>query len=90
MSTPWWETTSTFHERKDGKFTEARVLADGSVRELRSAMGRTEEEVTCPFCGDETHCYRWSRWGSGKRCETCRAVLGGWVATRVVSERPAG
>jgi hypothetical protein len=64
--------------------TEREFREYESVRPGRSRMGRTEDLVTCPFCGDEVWTYRWSRWGSGKRCR-CGALLGGYGATRKVS-----
>lgn len=56
-----------------------------SVREVSSRMGRTEDAVVCPFCDDEVYTYRWSRYGSGKRCR-CGAILGGYGAFR---DKPA-
>lgn len=30
--------------------------------------------VTCPYCGTEAICHRWSLAGSGKRCNLCGAI----------------
>lgn len=68
---------------RDGK-TEALPLVD--VTETRSYMGRTQDDVTCPWCGATTSTYRWSRAGSGKRCSGCDAILGSSLAFRKVRE----
>jgi len=44
--------------------------ATQSVREF----GRSKDLIACPFCQVHVWAYRWSRAGSGKRCQ-CGAIL---------------
>lgn len=50
----------------------------------RSEMGRSTEDVECPFCHTVTMTYIWSRCGGGKRCQ-CGAVLRRITADKKVS-----
>ena len=52
---------------------ERRPLA--IIEQVSNEFGRVADNVTCPFCLTVVLCYRWSRYGGGKRCPGCRALL---------------
>lgn len=45
-----------------------------TMRDGRSAMGRSTVIITCPWCQADTEAYVWSLAGSGKRCVKCGAL----------------
>ena len=71
---------------------EEKRLADGVV-EVRSTFlydnaehGRSYYVVRCGFCQDTFRAYKWSLRGGGKRCPSCKALMGStgqtfqWIA----------
>lgn len=60
---------------------EVREYTRVSQLDGKGRMGRVQDVLDCPFCNDRVRTYRWSRFGSGKRCR-CGAMLAGLVAFR--------
>lgn len=65
----------------DDREREFRLYPEGGVRRVTHVTGRSQEDVTCPFCGTVVRTFIWSRFGNGKRCP-CGVILSGYGATR--------
>lgn len=61
---------------------EEKRLADGVVERQsifvsdNTAHGRSYYIVRCGFCLDTFTAYKWSLHGGGKRCPSCKALMG--------------